>query len=265
MLCHDSTIHNLSWGFIIGGFLYLLHQVNNPTPYGRYVELQHPGVMVPAKAAWLIQELPSFLVPVLLMLTTESSTDLGRYILLWTFILHYFQRTFIYALLTKGRPCPLYIVVLAVVFCSVNGFLQGHYMLHCARYEAAWYTDVRFILGLFLFFSGMAINIHSDHILRNLRKPGEITYKIPKGNEALNISSSNSISIIHFIIYSNRVSLNQSYTEYPDSKECCINVEILTLKQYLSTFEVLNEASFIIVTFLMVFMVTSFEDTFKVL
>ncbi|XP_022530259.2 3-oxo-5-alpha-steroid 4-dehydrogenase 2a [Astyanax mexicanus] len=191
MLCHDSTIHNLSWGFIIGGFLYLLHQVNNHTPYGRYVDLQHPGVMVPAKAAWLIQELPSFLVPVLLMLTTESSTDLGRYILLWTFILHYFQRTFIYALLTKGRPCPLYIVVSAVVFCSVNGFLQGHYMLHCARYEAAWYTDVRFILGLFLFFSGMAINIHSDHILRNLRKPGEITYKIPKGGMFELVSGAN--------------------------------------------------------------------------
>uniref|UniRef100_A0A3B1JG99 3-oxo-5-alpha-steroid 4-dehydrogenase n=1 Tax=Astyanax mexicanus TaxID=7994 RepID=A0A3B1JG99_ASTMX len=191
MLCHDSTIHNLSWGFIIGGFLYLLHQVNNHTPYGRYVDLQHPGVMVPAKAAWLIQELPSFLVPVLLMLTTESSTDLGRYILLWTFILHYFQRTFIYALLTKGRPCPLYIVVSAVVFCSVNGFLQGHYMLHCAWYEAAWYTDVRFILGLFLFFSGMAINIHSDHILRNLRKPGEITYKIPKGGMFELVSGAN--------------------------------------------------------------------------
>lgn len=191
MLCQEYTIHNLSWGFIIGGVLYLLHQVNTHTPYGRYVELQHPGVMVPAKAAWLIQELPSFLVPVLLMLTTESSTGLGRYILLWTFILHYFQRTFIYALLTKGRPSPLYIVVSAVVFCSVNGFLQGHYMLHCVHYEAAWYTDVRFILGLFLFFSGMAINIHSDHILRNLRKPGEVTYKIPKGGMFELVSGAN--------------------------------------------------------------------------
>ena len=33
-----------------------------------------------------------------------------------------------------------------------------------------------------MFLSGMAINIHSDHILRNLRKPGEKGYKIPKGN-----------------------------------------------------------------------------------
>jgi hypothetical protein len=27
----------------------------------------------------------------------------------------------------------------------------------------------------------MVINIHSDHILRNLRKPGETGYKIPRG------------------------------------------------------------------------------------
>lgn len=33
-----------------------------------------------------------------------------------------------------------------------------------------------------LFLLGMAINVHSDCILRNLRKPGEVIYKIPKGN-----------------------------------------------------------------------------------
>ncbi|XP_067297048.1 3-oxo-5-alpha-steroid 4-dehydrogenase 2a isoform X2 [Pseudorasbora parva] len=35
--------------------------------------------------------------------------------------------------------------------------------------------------GVLMFFSGMAINIHSDYILRNLRKPGEVSYKIPRG------------------------------------------------------------------------------------
>lgn len=32
-----------------------------------------------------------------------------------------------------------------------------------------------------VFFVGMTINIHSDHVLRNLRKPGETGYKIPRG------------------------------------------------------------------------------------
>lgn len=30
----------------------------------------------------------------------------------------------------------------------------------------------------------MTINIHSDHILRNLRKPGELAYRIPRGTAA---------------------------------------------------------------------------------
>lgn len=30
----------------------------------------------------------------------------------------------------------------------------------------------------------MTINIHSDHILRNLRKPGESAYRIPRGTAA---------------------------------------------------------------------------------
>ncbi|KAI5089813.1 3-oxo-5-alpha-steroid 4-dehydrogenase 2, partial [Silurus meridionalis] len=181
MQCMEKSLCFLNWGLIIGGVLYFLRQVKTHTQYGRYVETGAPGVMLPAKVAWFIQELPSVLVPVLLLLSTDTLQGLGRSVFLWTFCLHYFQRTFIYSLLNKGRPCPLFIMVSAVVFCSLNGFLQGHYMLHCARFDADWHTDIRFISGLFMFFSGMAINIHSDYILRNLRKPGEITYKIPEG------------------------------------------------------------------------------------
>lgn len=36
--------------------------------------------------------------------------------------------------------------------------------------------------GIIIFFAGFAINIHSDHILSHLRKPGETGYKIPQGN-----------------------------------------------------------------------------------
>ncbi|KAH7730682.1 5alpha-reductase I [Aphelenchoides avenae] len=37
----------------------------------------------------------------------------------------------------------------------------------------------------------MAINIHSDHVLRNLRKPGETGYKIPKGGMFEQVSAAN--------------------------------------------------------------------------
>ncbi|XDV15646.1 hypothetical protein PO909_015683 [Leuciscus waleckii] len=92
MLCQENTIHYCSWVFVVGGLLYLLRQMTTHTPYGRYVDTKSPGMMVPARAGWFIQELPSFLVPVLLFLTTESLPGIGRHLLLWTFCLHYFQR-----------------------------------------------------------------------------------------------------------------------------------------------------------------------------
>lgn len=42
-------------------------------------------------------------------------------------------------------------------------------------------TSPRFLIGLALWAIGLGINIHSDHVLRNLRKPGETDYKIPHG------------------------------------------------------------------------------------
>ncbi len=92
MLCQENTIHYCSWAFAVGGVLYLLRQMTTHTPYGRYVDTKSSGIMVPAQAGWFIQELPSFLVPVLLFLTTESLPGIGRHLLLWTFCLHYFQR-----------------------------------------------------------------------------------------------------------------------------------------------------------------------------
>lgn len=38
-----------------------------------------------------------------------------------------------------------------------------------------------FSSGIVMFLVGMTINIHSDHILRSLRKPGETGYVIPRG------------------------------------------------------------------------------------
>lgn len=49
--------------------------------------------------------------------------------------------------------------------------------------QHTWLTSPSLLCqGVFLFILGMGINIHSDYILRQLRKPGEITYRIPQGN-----------------------------------------------------------------------------------
>ncbi|KAM4604437.1 3-oxo-5-alpha-steroid 4-dehydrogenase 2-like [Polymixia lowei] len=192
MYCRETVIHYLSWMFIVGALANLLRQTRRYTLYGRYVDTRGPvRRSCPAKLAWFVQELPSFLVPVFLLLTSDSQPGLGRNLLLWSFCLHYFHRTFIYALLTRGRPSPLHVVVYATIFCSLNGFLQGHHLLHCSQYHDSWVTDLRLAAGLLLFFLGMAVNIHSDYILRSLRRPGEIVYKIPRGGMFEYVSGAN--------------------------------------------------------------------------
>ncbi|XP_029595248.1 uncharacterized protein LOC115178280 isoform X2 [Salmo trutta] len=93
MECKENVIHYLSWGFIVSGVAYLFRQTRFQTPYGRYVTSDGtPGRTCPAKLAWFLQELPSFLVPMLLLLSTDTQPSLGKDLLLWTFCLHYFQR-----------------------------------------------------------------------------------------------------------------------------------------------------------------------------
>ncbi|XP_036390927.1 3-oxo-5-alpha-steroid 4-dehydrogenase 2a [Megalops cyprinoides] len=191
MTYQEDIVQYFSWGLILSGVAFFFKQMRSHTPYGRYVVSPERARMLPAKVAWFLQELPSFLVPMLLLLHAHNPSGLGQTLLICTFCFHYFQRTFIFSLLTRGRPSPLFIVISASIFCSFNGFLQGYYMLYCAKYDKTWLSDIRLVTGLIIFFLGMAINIHSDYMLRNLRKPGEVTYKIPKGGMFEYVSGAN--------------------------------------------------------------------------
>jgi len=42
-----------------------------------------------------------------------------------------------------------------------------------------------------MFLAGMAVNLHSDHIIRNLRRPGDTRHYIPRGGMFRYVSSAN--------------------------------------------------------------------------
>ncbi|KAG9483980.1 hypothetical protein GDO78_009736 [Eleutherodactylus coqui] len=175
------------------GLLFLLRQKEKPALYGKHIQKnsKQADILVPAKCGWFIQELPSFLIPFVDILYNQACDTVGCKMLFFMFCGHYFQRTFIYSAFTRGSPIPIYIVTLAVLFCSYNGILQSHCMIYVATYSEDWYMDIRFQLGVVMFFLGMAINVHSDHILRKLRKPTEVSYKIPQGGMFNFVSGAN--------------------------------------------------------------------------
>ena len=64
-------------------------------------------------------------------------------------------------------------MLMAWSFCALNGYLQARYLTHLHAYPAAWVYDLRFVVGLLIWLAGFALNLHSDGILRALRKPGD--------------------------------------------------------------------------------------------
>uniref|UniRef100_A0A0N5B0N2 3-oxo-5alpha-steroid 4-dehydrogenase (NADP(+)) n=1 Tax=Syphacia muris TaxID=451379 RepID=A0A0N5B0N2_9BILA len=158
--------------------------------YGRY---SAESYNLPARLAWFTQELPSLLMPVFILIRSDhwGYSSLNT-IIVTMFIIHYFQRSLIYPFLIRGgKPTPLHIWFMAIIFCFFNGALQGLWHIHYAVYPAEWWFNIRIWIGLLLFFTGMFINIQSDAILRNLRGTGEGTYKIPRGGLFEYISGAN--------------------------------------------------------------------------
>jgi hypothetical protein len=60
-----------------------------------------------------------------------------------------------------------------------------------AAYPDGYLSSPRFLAGLALFVTGMAVNWHSDGVLIGLRRPGETGYKIPRGGAFELVSGAN--------------------------------------------------------------------------
>lgn len=191
MYTSEAMFDTVAKGMLVWGVIIFVALQVKEAEYGRYSK--DNGYFINGHLGWFIQELPSLAIPVWMMCFTESYLleNTSNRILLFCFIAHYIHRTLIYPLLLKGKPLPLFMVILAFLFCTVNGYLQGGYLLYSARYTDDWINHPQFIIGIVLFMLGLIINIHSDYILRNLRKPGETGYKIPTGGMFEYISGAN--------------------------------------------------------------------------
>ncbi|XP_038073617.1 3-oxo-5-alpha-steroid 4-dehydrogenase 1-like [Patiria miniata] len=147
--------------------------------------------LISNKLAALLTYPYAFLIPCYCMYVSRNASRVNI-VLVSLMVIHYLQRTFIYGLMIKGNSkIPAHVLRMSATFCALNGYMIGRYHTEYAVYDANWLTGPRFIIGVVLFFTGMAINVHSDHILRNLRKPGETGYKIPRGGLFEYVSGAN--------------------------------------------------------------------------
>ncbi len=158
------------------------------------------GPAINNKIGWFLMEMPVFLI--VLYLWAISPYTVTRHAPYWVFLLifefHYFQRSFIFPFLLKGKgQMPIVIMLLSVIWNLMNGYIQGFWLFHLApkyfpeMYTTAWLYDPRFIIGTLIFIAGWIINMHSDHVIRNLRKPGDTNHYLPKKGLYKYVTSAN--------------------------------------------------------------------------
>ena len=150
-------------------------------PYGRHSN-NNWGAVISNKWGWFIMELPAFLIMPIITLMGPAEKNELTYLLVLLWVLHYFNRTFIFPfkLKTKDKKMPLIIVFSAILFNSVNGFLNG-YFLGYLNAELSSVISLNVIIGLVIFFTGMYINKTADKHLISLRTSNE-NYQIPYGS-----------------------------------------------------------------------------------
>lgn len=175
------TPWTIAWTAIaVGTAVVLLFRT---APYGRHTRTDW-GPTLPHRVGWFVMEIIS---PVALLIglwwwagpaiETLSGFQIGL-VALW--LGHYVYRAVIYPFLMrwKERRMPAVIMLSAVGFNIINGGLNGYQIGAIAPPST---VSPLMWVGLILFVAGLAVNVHSDAILRALRKPGETGYRIPEG------------------------------------------------------------------------------------
>lgn len=162
-----------------------------------YGKFYHPkwGPSLDNHLGWFLMEVPVFIAMLVLWALSDRRTDVVRLVFLLLFELHYFHRSFIFPRQLRGHSrMPWTIVLMGALFNTLNALMQGGWIFFLSpadAYPRSWLTSVPFLAGTALFFIGMYVNIQSDGIIRNLRKPGDTAHYLPKGGMFRFVTSAN--------------------------------------------------------------------------
>lgn len=153
------------------------------------------GPTVNNRLGWVLMEAPVFIAMLLLWILSPRRDQTAPAVMASIFLLHYFQRSFIFPLLIRGRGrMPLTVILMGVTFNLINAYMIGGWLFYVSppdTYPATWLCSWQFIAGSLLFAWGMFTNLQSDRIIRNLRRPGDTRHYIPRGGMFRYVASAN--------------------------------------------------------------------------
>jgi len=178
-----ETFSIICWIWMLIAVILLPVLLKVSQPYGRHTKYNW-GPMIKNKSGWFIMEFPALLIPGYFLLLHSELQNKLVFIAGSLWILHYVHRSIIFPIRikTKGKRMPVIIMMFAILFNTVNGFLNGYWLANFApHYDNNLLVTVRLIIGITVFFLGFVINKYHDWLLIKLRENSGNGYKIPYG------------------------------------------------------------------------------------
>ncbi len=178
-----STFKFIALGWILLAILTFILLQFVVAPFGRHTRNDW-GATISNNLGWMIMESVSLISFLFFFLNGSLDKTITMWVLAALWSAHYINRSFIYPFRQKDKKkkMPMLIMFFAIIFNSMNGFLNGYFIGNFGdQYSNSWLLSIPFTIGLLLYIGGMFINDKSDAILLSLRKPGEKDYKIPQG------------------------------------------------------------------------------------
>ena len=162
-----------------------------PTPYGRFADEKF-GLSLDPRLGWFLMELPASLTFLYFYAQGPNTATPVALFTLFVWVVHYANRGFVMPALMRvprGQKSSFSLFVVAVGWAvtSLHGYLNGTWASDLAGREGwSWFGDPRFLVGVALYYTGLAINLHADHVVRTLRTRQEVeagakVYRIPRG------------------------------------------------------------------------------------
>lgn len=192
----ENSFHILLWAMSAMGLIVLVSLYFVRAGYGMFRTAAW-GPSVDNRLGWVLMEAPVFVVVACLWLASRERLAIPQLLFVALFELHYLQRSFIFPLLMQGRSrMPLSVMAMGVVFNVINGVMQAGGIFYFAApglYDAgrAYLLRPHALPGLLLFLLGMAVNLHSDHVIRHLRRPGDTRHYLPQRGMYRYVTSAN--------------------------------------------------------------------------
>jgi len=170
----------------MGACFCLCAELTTPTAYGRFGSV-NGGVSLDPRIGWWLMELPCsvcFTIFFFLRPGAQKNQTVPRFFA-FVFCCHYLYRGWIFPALIRPRGPSNFAIFPAfgswlVTIC--HGYLNARWFANYGKHlTPAWLREPRFIIGAVLYYSGLAMTIYHDHLMRTLRDGPGPRYRIPRG------------------------------------------------------------------------------------